>query len=127
MFPGSFNPTNFAGITAINRSQPLTLTWTGSGIDQIGMVISSSLTAGGLVHITTLNCTFPSGPGTYTVSAEALANLIPAANTGAAFGVISITGINTQGKFTANLTKGGQLDIGSFSSEIGFSKNVAVQ
>jgi len=68
----------------------------------------------GLCTSTTLNCSVPSAPGTYTVSAEALANLIPAGTTGAAFGAISINGINTQGKFTANLTKGGQLDIGTF-------------
>jgi uncharacterized protein (TIGR03437 family) len=127
VFPVSFNPTNFANLTSINRSQPLTLTWTGTGIDQVAMVISSSLTSGGLVHITTLNCSVPAAPGTYTVSTEALANLIPAGTSGAAFGAISINGMNTQGKFTANLTKGGQLDIGSFSSEISFSKNVSVQ
>jgi len=37
VFPASFNATNFANITSINRSQPLTLTWTGTGIDQVGM------------------------------------------------------------------------------------------
>jgi hypothetical protein len=40
---------------------------------------------------------------------------------------LTVTGINTQGKFTANLTKGGQLDIGTFWSEIGAGKNIAVQ
>ncbi|MEP6960721.1 MAG: hypothetical protein ABI995_01490, partial [Acidobacteriota bacterium] len=124
VFPASFTATNFSSITTINRSQPLTFTWTGAGIDQVGIILTSSLTTGGLVHITTLNCSTPSGPGTYTVSAAALATLLPATSL---FGHVSITGTNTQGKFTANLTKGGQLDIGTFGSEIGVSKSIAVQ
>jgi hypothetical protein len=127
VFPSGFTATNFSSITTVNRTQPLTFTWTGTGIDQVGIIITSSLTAAGRVHITTLNCTVPSAPGTYTVVPAALANLLPAATTGTAFGVISVTGINTQGKFTANLNKGGQLDIGTFWSEIGVTKNIAVQ
>lgn len=126
-FPTSFNATNFAGITAINRSQPLTFTWTGTGIDQVTLILTSSVTTGGSVRITTLNCNVPSGPGTYAVSAAALATLQPAGVTGSAIGSVTISGINTQGKFTANLTKGGQLDLGNFWPQIGFSKNIAVQ
>jgi hypothetical protein len=40
---------------------------------------------------------------------------------------VSIQGLNSQGKFTANLTKGGQLDLGSFGSNVGVGKNIAVQ
>jgi hypothetical protein len=127
VFPASFNATNFGNITVINRSQPLTFTWTGTGIDTVGIVIGSSLTAGGVVHLTTLTCNAPSGPGSYTVPQAALATLLPAGVTGSNFGVVSITGTNTQGKYTANLTKGGQLDLGTFSSLIGVSKNIAVQ
>ena len=127
VFPASFTATNFSSITVINRSQPLTFTWSGTGIDQVAIVLTSSLTAGGLVHITTLNCNVPSGPGSYTVPAAALARLLPAAVSGTAFGNVSIEGLNTQGKFTANLTKGGQLDLGTFWSNIGVAKNIAVQ
>lgn len=127
VFPASFTATNFSSITAIDRSQPLTFTWSGTGIDQVSIILTSSLTAGGLVHITTLNCNVPSGPGTYTVPAAALATLLPAAVSGTAFGGVSIGGSNTQGKFTANLTKGGQLDLGTFWSTIGVAKNIAVQ
>jgi uncharacterized protein (TIGR03437 family) len=127
VFPASFTATNFSSITVINRSQPLTFTWSGTGIDQVAIVITSSLTAGGSVHITTLNCNVPSGPGTYTVPASALARLLPAAASGAAFGNVSLQGVNTQGKFTATLTKGGQLDLGNFWSNIGVAKNIAVQ
>lgn len=127
VFPASFTATNFSSITLINRSQPLTFTWSGTGIDQVAIVLTSSLTSGGLVHITTLNCNVPSGPGTYTVPAAALARLLPAAVSGTAFGNVSIEGLNTQGKFTANLTKGGQLDLGTFWSNIGVAKNIAVQ
>jgi uncharacterized protein (TIGR03437 family) len=127
VFPASFTATNFSSITTINRSQPLTFTWTGTGIDQVGIIIATSLTTGGLQHLTTLQCNVPSGPGTYTVPAAALATLLPATSSGTSFGNVTITGINTQGKFTANLTKGGQLDIGTFWSEIGAGKNIAVQ
>ncbi len=128
IFPASFTATNFSSITSVNRNQPLTFTWTGTGIDQVGIIITSSLTSGGVSHITTLNCTnIPSGPGTYTIPAAALAGLLTAGVTGANFGAVSITGINSQGKFGANLTKGGQLDIGTFWSEIGVAKNIAVQ
>jgi uncharacterized protein (TIGR03437 family) len=127
VFPASFTATNFSSIAVIDRSQPLTFTWSGTGIDQVAIVLTSSLTAGGLVHITTLNCSVPSGPGAYTVPAPALARLLPAAVSGAAFGNVSIEGLNTVGKFTANLTKGGQLDLGTFWSNIGVAKNIAVQ
>ena len=53
--------------------------------------------------------------------------LLPATSSGTSFGNVTITGINTQGKFTANLTKGGQLDIGTFWLEISVGKNIAVQ
>jgi uncharacterized protein (TIGR03437 family) len=127
VFPTSFTATNFSSITTINRSQPLTFTWTGTGIDQVGIIIATSLTTTGLQHLTTLQCNVPSGPGTYTVSPAALATLLPATLSGTSFGYLTVTGINTQGKFTANLTKGGQLDIGTFWSEIGAGKNIAVQ
>ncbi len=123
VFPGSFSATNVASITSINRSQPLTLTWTGTGIDQVSIILATSLTAAGQQHLTTLQCTVPSAPGTYTIPAAALAKLLPTTTTGN----ITITGINTTGKFTANLTKGGQLDIGNFWSEIGTGKNIVVQ
>jgi len=56
-----------------------------------------------------------------------LARLLPAAVSGSAFRNVSIEGLNTQGKFTANLTKGSQLDLGTFWSNIGVAKNIAVQ
>ena len=127
VFPASFTATNFSSITSINRSQPLTFTWTGSGIDTVAILLSSSLTAGGVIHITTINCSVPSGPGSYTVPTAALATLLPAGVTGSNFGVVSITGANTQGKYTANFTKGSQLDLGTFTSLIGVQKHIAVQ
>ena len=127
VFPATFNATNFASIATINRSQPLTFTWTGTGFDQVGIIVATSLTTGGLQHLTTLQCTVPAGPGTYTVPAAALAVLLPATLSGTSFGNVTLTGINTQGTFTANLTRGGQLDIGTFWAEIGVGKNIAVQ
>jgi hypothetical protein len=69
------------------------------------------------VEIDGLGVSFLFRPPRYTVSPAALATLLPATLSGTSFGNVTINGINTQGKFTANLTKGDQLDIGTFWSE----------
>jgi len=127
LFPGSFNATNWNSITLIDRTQPLTFTWTGTSIDQVTIVVSTAVVANGTQHISTLNCTVPGAPGTYTIPTAALATLSPVAATGASFGSMSLQGITVRGTFTANLTAGGQTDIGTFQGGIGVAKNVAVQ
>ena len=83
--------------------------------------------ANGSQHIATINCTVPGAPGTYSIPTAALAYLSPAAVTGTSFGSMSLQGISVRGTFTANLTAGGQTDIGTFQGGIGVAKNVAVQ
>ena len=105
----------------------MTITWAGTGFDTIGVVLGTALTANGVQHLTTLTCYIPAGPGTYTIPTAALTRLLPSTLSGGSFGSFTVNGINTQGKFTAPLTRGGSLDIGTFWSEIGVGKNIIVQ
>jgi uncharacterized protein (TIGR03437 family) len=125
-FPDSFTVTNWNSITSIDRSQPLTFNWTGSGFDSVGVVLSTAVVANGTQHLSTLNCMLPGAPGTYTIPPAALANLSVVPASGTSFGTFSLQGIK-QGTFTANLVKGGQLDLGVFSANLGVAKNLAVQ
>lgn len=126
-FPGAFTVTNWDSITSVDRTKPLVLNWTGTGVDNVAVVLSTAVTSGGFVHISTLNCMIPAGSGTYSIPAAALAYLSQAATTGSAFGALSIQGQSTVGTFTANLTSGGTTDIGSLTATLGVSKNIAVQ
>lgn len=127
VFPASFTATNWDSITVINRSQPLTLTWTGANFDKAAIVLSTAVTASGTQHLTTINCMVPGSPGTYTIPAAALVYLSPAGTTGAAFGSISLQGISAVGPISAPLAGGGQLDMGGFQGNLGVAKNIAVQ
>jgi hypothetical protein len=119
--------TNWDSIPSINRSQPLTFNWTGSSFDQVAVVLSTAVTAGGTQHISTINCTIPESLGTYTIPTAALAYLSPVAATGTSFGTFSVQAISVPGKFTANLTNGGTTDLGLFGANLGYSKTLAVQ
>jgi hypothetical protein len=127
VFPSSFTVTNWDSITSINRSQPLTFNWTGSAFDQVAVVLSTAVIASGTQHISTINCTIPGALGTYTIPTAALAYLSPAATTGTSFGTFSVQATSAPGRFTANLTKGGTIDLGLFGANLGYSKNIAVQ
>jgi hypothetical protein len=126
-FPASFTVTNFDTTTIVDRSKPLTFNWTGSAFDQVAIVVSTAVATSTTRHLTTINCTVPGAPGTYSIPAAALAYLSPAAATGAAFGTIAVEGLGKPGSFTANLVAGGQIDWGTFSSNYGLAKSVAVQ
>jgi uncharacterized protein (TIGR03437 family) len=126
-FPASFTVTNFDTTTVVDRSKPLTFNWTGSSFDQVAIVVSTAVATATTRHLTTITCTVPGAPGSYSVPAAALAYLSPAAASGAAFGTIAVEGLGKPGSFTANLLAGGQIDWGTFSSNYGLSKNIAVQ
>ncbi|MBI2689625.1 MAG: hypothetical protein HYX27_25225 [Acidobacteria bacterium] len=127
IFPTSFTATNFGAITLVDRSRPLTFTWSGSGIDRVYIQVNSATTAAGNQHIVTISCYAPGSLGTFSVPTAALAYLQPAAAAGASFGGISIQGLSAPGTFTATLADGGSLDFGAFSANLGAGKNVAIQ
>jgi uncharacterized protein (TIGR03437 family) len=124
--PVSFTGTNWDSVTAVNRSTPLTLTWTGSGLSSVYIGVNSTTITGSTRRIVTMNCVVPAAPGTYTIPPAALAYLPPVPATGSSFGGISLEG-SISNTFTAPLTAGGQIDFGAFVSDLGYSKNVAIQ
>ncbi len=125
-FPTSFNATNFNTTTIIDRTKPLTLNWTGTGFDVVSIIVSTAVTTSTSRHLSTLNCFAPAAPGSYTISAAALATLPAVPASGTSFGSIAVEAYNVS-NFTAPLIKGGQLDIGHFAGDLGVSKNIAVQ
>lgn len=127
LFPASFTATNWDSITLVDRTKPLAFNWNGSGFDQVAILVSSAVRSGSTQHITTIDCTVPGAPGSYSIPAAALAYLSPVASSGTSFGAISLQAISAPGKFTASLAQGGQLDMGIFSANLGVAKNVAMQ
>ena len=125
-FPASFTLTNAASLSTIDRTVPLVLNWTSTGVDQVMVVLGASIAGPGLRHLVTINCTLPAGPGTYTIDSHALAYLPLATGTAIAVNTLAVEGTK-QGMFTANLTAGGQTDIGIFSANLGISENVIVK
>lgn len=125
--PANFTVTNWDSITAINRSQPLVINWIHDGAEQVSIIISTATVVGTSNRLVTISCIAPAAPGSFTVPVSALSQLQSATTTGTSFGTISVQGNATPGTFTANLTGGGQLDFGAFSSSVGVSKNIAVQ
>ena len=120
--PSSFTATNFDSIATVDRAKAMVFTWTGTGLDQVDIVITSSELVGTIIHIATINCTVPAGPGTFTVPAAAL-QYLPAGNNGG----LSVYAVSANGAFTAPLVGGGQIDFGVFGPSVGVSKSLAVQ
>lgn len=125
--PASFTVTNWDSITAINRSQPLVVNWTGAGSDQVYIIANTATVVATGNRIVTINCIAPAAQGTFSVPVSALSILQSAATTGTSFGTLTVQANSTPGTFTASLTSGGQLDFGTFGSNLGVSKNIAVQ
>jgi hypothetical protein len=126
-FPASFVATNFDSITTVSRSQPLVITWTGSGTDLVYILVSTATLTAGNTHIVTIGCIAPAAPGTFTIPVSQLSQLQPASTTGTSFGSLSVEGTTNPNYFAADLASGGTLDFGVFSPILGVSKNVAVQ
>jgi len=127
-FPTSFSAPNFDAQTMIDRTKPLTLTWSGSGIDRTIIFLASTFMTGDNVHVVEVTCVVPAALGTYTVPVAALAYLdaVPASmllNTG----TLSITGRSLPGSFTASILPGGHTDFGNFNADRNFQKFIPIQ
>jgi uncharacterized protein (TIGR03437 family) len=105
--PSSFTVTNWSSLNLVNRAQPLTVNWTGSGFDQIQIYIQGPSTA--------VRCTVPASLGSYTIPAAALGYLPATAS-----GQISVTAQLAAASFvgtslTPGLVAGGQADFGTLA------------
>jgi trimeric autotransporter adhesin len=114
-FQSDFTVTNLDSVTAIDRSQPLTFNWTGSGFDQVVILASTGTVTGANQHLVTITCTVPGSLGSYSVPTAALAYLQPAP-TSTSFGTVTVTALSTPVPFTAALAAGGQTDIAGFGT-----------
>ena len=109
----------------MNRSQPLTISWTGGNAsDLVEIVGGSSTTSGtGATAVTTSTsfiCLTNAGQRTFTVPSVPLLSA-----SGPATGLIVASGVTST--FNAPLKAGGNLDSGIFASFVGTGSNPTYQ
>ena len=131
--PSSFTVTNWDSITALSRSSPLTINWTGSGFDQIVITIGSLVTSGSNATNVNITCPIPANLGTYTVPAAAMGMLL--ATTTGTFsvtarpndgGTLNAVSTNSQ-NFTPSLVGGGTMNYGDYSPFLAATKILPIQ
>ena len=126
-FPASFSVTNFGSLASINRSQPLTINWTGSGFNQVLIDINTTVETGTTVEGVIVTCRVAASLGTYTIPAAALAYLIPSPT----IAQLQVTADNNYGGITSAesttdpntvipLVSGGLVDFGGFGPYIDY-------
>jgi uncharacterized protein (TIGR03437 family) len=123
-FPNSFTVTNLSALNSIDRSQPLTINWTGSGFDHVAITIETE-NIGKTIQVAELNCTLPAGLGTYTIPVAALQYLIPAASVSTlrvqsehSSGTPTSADSNMDPNSIVSLTGGALADFGFFGTSI---------
>jgi hypothetical protein len=103
----------------VNRTQPLTVNWTGSGFDQVLIDIQALSVV--------LGCTVPGSLGTYTIPTAALAYL-PATNSGQLSVQALVAADNLVGTaLTPGLVAGGQADFGALAPDLATIQVVTIQ
>jgi uncharacterized protein (TIGR03437 family) len=135
--PTSFSVTNMSSLAAINRAQPLTVTWSGSGFDQVVIAINGTISTSTTIHLVVVSCAVPASPGTYTIPAAALAYLPIVSGTSNAAqlfieavpsaGGVASAESSTSTALTPNLVPSGKVDFGSFSPYLGVSATATLQ
>jgi hypothetical protein len=130
--PSSFTVTNWDSITSVNRANPLTVSWTGTGFDVV-VIHVQGVTIGSTISNVLVSCPVAANLGTYTIPAAALA-LLPATSTGQlslAAGLTNggtITPLATTAQtLTPSLVGGGSVNYGSFSPTLITTKTIPVQ
>lgn len=130
--PSSFAVTNWSALTQINRAGPLTLSWTGSGFTQVGIMASGQTVTGTSIHNVAISCSVAASLGTFSVPVGALA-LLPVTGTGSLSVAVGSAidgapgGPTTSQNLTPNLVGGGKVTYGNFLAYLGTSKTLPVQ
>lgn len=140
----AFDWTNRAGITSVNRSQALTINWTGGAPGSVLIQgFAGNYTSGGIspsnpdptIDAAGFSCTARASAGTFTVPTSVLQQL-PAATINFAdpaalgVGMLGVYAVNdgTQGTFSAPLVVGGgTTDFAIFTYTLGNSKLLSYQ
>jgi uncharacterized protein (TIGR03437 family) len=131
----NFDWTN-RNITAVNRSQSLTINWTGGGTGLVTVtgIAGRAISGTGLDAVfdaTVFGCLERAPAGSLTVPTSILQQLPsvvfdPLAVSGSDFsiGVLSVLALSDgeNGRFTAALTRGGNIDFGTFGYILGHTK-----
>ncbi len=124
------------GASPIIRSSPLTLNWTGGSASDIVTIIGSSgVRAGGtttnpIFDTVTFICTAAGNAGTFTVPSSVVSQLPASTGSITDLSGVGILGLQqstaspTNGRFTAPLVAGGNVDAAIFTYAIGGLSNV---
>ena len=120
--PGSFQVTNLSSIASIDRTQPLALNWTGTGVDSVIIRITSLGVTGSSGRRFVISCGAAGSDGKFSIPPSVLAQL-PASPTSVTLTVMGLAG---PGTFQANLAAGGQIDFGSFAGSLSLVKTLPV-
>ena len=130
-FPASFS---VSAPSVINRSQPLPISWTGFGFNQVLIDINTTLLTSTTVQAVIVTCVVPANLNGYTIPAAALAYLLPNATVAQMQVTADLSGGGmTSAESTTNpntvipLVSGGLVDFGGFSPYIDYFSSPAVQ
>jgi uncharacterized protein (TIGR03437 family) len=133
-FPNAFSVNNLSSLANVNRSQPLTVSWTGSGnFDTVEIQINTTTETTTTVFGSDLNCAVPASLGTYTIPASVLSTLRPSANA-----LLQVTADTNNGfpesaesttlpNAVIPLVSGGLVDFGGFGGFIDYLVTANVQ
>ena len=137
--PSSFTVTNIGSINIVDRTQPLTINWTGSGVEEVNIEVIGDALTSTTVHAVAIGCAVPGNSGTLSIPAAALAYLPPiaagSAGGAASIGVTATTAVagtvspesSTVQTFVPPLLPGGQVDFGAFTPYLAVTKAIAIQ
>jgi len=129
---------NIDAITSVNRTQPLTFTWTGGGGTDIVSLTVFGGTSTTVNNVTTtdatiVTCLAAASAGTFTIATSYLSQL-PAVSgdlTSGALGAASVLSVTVPPNGTISptpaLTAGGNVDYFLFSGSSGGFKNLSIQ
>ena len=132
-FPASFVVTNFSSLTTVTRTQPLTISWTSSGVNTVLIIISTDTITTTQTTEVTVSCAVPASLGTYTIPAAALAFLLSSPSgaqlqvEGTVAGSAPISAESTMAPNTViPLAAGGLVDFGGFGPFIDYLTTISV-
>jgi uncharacterized protein (TIGR03437 family) len=126
-YPASFMGTNWDSIAVVDRTKPLTFTWTGSGFTQVYIQVNSVTRTSSDQRIVTMNCYVPAAPGSFTIPTGALAYIPAVPGSGQSFGNIALEANSNGPPMTGALIAGIPVDIGNLTIDVGYTKNIAIQ
>jgi hypothetical protein len=136
--PTNFTVTNLSSITSINRTQPLTVNWTGTGFPDVNITASSEVISASGFELVSVSCIAPASPPTFSIPTAALAYLDPVgASSLLSSGSLSVSTIpiavgnpsavgSTLKQLTPGLVGGGTVNYGAFLPGVGYTKAVSI-